>query len=76
MVIPAVEKILHVYIYPMLEYMGFDTDISDGFAKMRAATVLGDIFGLHQRTKTPLKYFQTKSKYGNLVEIPASGTHE
>ena len=45
--------------YPMLESMGFDTDISDGVAKMRAATLLGKIIRLHQRTKNLRKYVHT-----------------
>ena len=56
--------------------MVFDTDISDGVAKMRAATLLGDIGRLYQRTKTPLKYVQTNSKFGNVVSILASDTKE
>ena len=45
--VPAVEEVLHVYSYPLLEYMGFNTDISDGVKKMRAATVLS--LGLHHK---------------------------
>ena len=56
--------------------MGFDTDISGGVTEMRAATILGDIVRLHLRTKNPLKYVHTNSKYGHLVAIPASDTHE
>ena len=56
--------------------MGFDTDIYYGFVKMRAATILGDIFCLHKLNKYPLKYFHTISKYGNLVSVPASDTQE
>ena len=56
--------------------MGFDNDISDGVAIMSAATILGEIFRLYQRTKTPLKYVHTKSKYGHIVAIPASDTQE
>ena len=41
MAIPYVEEVAHVSSYPLLEYMGFDTDISDGVAKMRSATLLG-----------------------------------
>ena len=41
---------------------------------MRAATLLVEIFRLHQRTKNPLKYARTNSNYGNLVAIPTSGT--
>ena len=48
--------------------MGFDTNISDRIAKMRAATLLGDIFQLHQRTKTLLKYVQKTSGYGILLQ--------
>ena len=54
--------------------MGFDTFISDGVVKIRAATLLGDIFCLHQRTKNMLKYFHTKSKYRHIVAIPYSDT--
>ena len=60
MAIPAVEEVLSVSSYPILESMGFDTDISDGFAKMRSATLLGDIVRLHQRTTNILKYVLTK----------------
>ena len=74
--IPDVEEVLCVSIYPLLEYMGFDTDISDGVAKMRAATLLVDIVCLHQCTKNPLKCVHTNSKYRHLVEIPASDNHE
>ena len=56
--------------------MGFDTDISDGVAKMRSATILGGIFRPHQRTKNPLNYFHTNSKYGNSVAIRDSDTQE
>ena len=56
--------------------MGFCTAIPDGFAKMRAATLLGDIFHLHQCTKNPLNYVHKKSKYGNIFAIPASDTRE
>ena len=31
--IPALEEVLHVSRYPLLESMGFDADISDGVAK-------------------------------------------
>ena len=54
--------------------MGFDTFISDGVVKIRAATLLGGIFCLHQRTKNMLKYFHTKSKYRHIVAIPYSDT--
>ena len=55
--------------------MGFDTDISAGVAKMRAATLLGEIVCLHQHTKNPLNYIHRNSKYGHLVVIPASDAH-
>ena len=58
--IPDVVEITHVSSYPLLESMGFDTDISDVVTKMRAATPLGHIFGLHQHTKNLLKYVHTK----------------
>ena len=56
---PAPIEVLHVSIYPMLEYMGVDTDISDGVSKMRASTFLGDIVRLHQHTKNMLRYVHT-----------------
>ena len=56
--------------------MGIDTDISDGVAKMRAETLLGEIFRPHQRTKNLPKYSHTNSKYGHLVAVLASDTHE
>ena len=62
--------------YLIIESMGFDIDISDGFAKMRAANILGEIVRLHQHTKNPLKYVDTNSKYGHIVAIPASDTNE
>ena len=74
MAIPAVEEVSPVSSYPLIEYMGFDTDISDGFAKMRASTLLGEIVCPHQHTKHPLKYVQRNSKYGHIVAIPASDT--
>ena len=43
---------------------------------MRAATLLGEIVRLHQRTKNPLKYVHKNSKCGHLVEIPSSDTQE
>ena len=43
---------------------------------MRATTLLGDIDHLHQRTKTPLKYVHTNSKYGHIFAITYSETHE
>ena len=58
--IPSMKEVFHVSSYSLLEYMGVDTDISDGVAKMRAATLLGDIVCLHQRNKNPLNYFYTK----------------
>ena len=72
----AVEEVSHVSSYPLLEYMGFYTDIYDEASKMRSATLLGEIFHLHQRTKNPLKYVHTNSKYGHLVAIPDSDTQE
>ena len=72
--IPDVEEVLHVSSYPLLESMGFDTDIYDGVTKMRAATILGDIVRLHQCNKYPLKYVHKESKYRHLVVIPASDT--
>ena len=56
--------------------MGLDTDISDGVEKMRVAPFLVDIFRLHQRTKNPLKYVHTNSKYGSIVAMPDSDTQE
>ena len=50
MAIPAVEDVSHVSRYPMLDSMGFDTDISDGVAKIRSATLLEEFVLLHQRT--------------------------
>ena len=52
--------------------MGFDTDISDGVAKMSAATLLGKIVRLHQHTKNPLKYVHTNSNYGHIFVIKTS----
>ena len=60
----------------MIESMGFDTDISDGVAKIRAAALLVDIVSLHQCTKNMLKYVHTNSKYGHLVTITDSDTQE
>ena len=62
--------------YSLIEYMGFDTDISDGVAKMSAAALLGDIFHLHKRIKFLLKYVHTNSKCVNLVVIPYSDSQE
>ena len=56
-------------IYPLLESMGFDTDIYDGVAKMMSATLLEDIVRIHQLTKNPLNYVHTNSKYGCIVVI-------
>ena len=56
--------------------MGFDTDISDGVAKSRATTILGDIVCLHQCTKNTLNYVHTNSNYGHIVAIPSSDTQE
>ena len=76
MTISAVGVVLRVTIYPLLEYMDFCTDISDGVAKIGEATLLGDIFCLRQFTKNPLKHVHTNSKYGHLVSIPDSDTKE
>ena len=54
--------------YPLIEYMGFDTDISDGVKKMRAATLLGDIVLLHQGTKNILRYVQKTQGMGILLQ--------
>ena len=43
MAIPAAKEFSHVSSYPLIESMGFDTDIYDGVAKMRAAIILGDM---------------------------------
>ena len=56
--------------------MGFDTNISDGVAKMRADTILGDIVRRYQCTKNPLKYAKTNSRYGHFIGIPDSDTQE
>ena len=56
--------------------MGFDTDISGGVAKMRAAAFLGEVVRIHQCTKKLLKCVHTNSKYGHLVAIPDSDTQE
>ena len=76
MAIPSVGKVLHVSSYPLIESMSFDTAVSGGVAKLRVATILGDIFRLIQLTKHLLKYVHTNSNYGHLVEIPASDTKE
>ena len=70
------EEVLHVSSYPMIESMGFCTDISDGVSKLRASTLLGDIVLLRQFTKNTLKYVHTQSKYGHMVAIPDSDTQE
>ena len=51
MAITAVEEVLHMSSYPLIEYMGFGTDIYDGVEKMRAATLLREILRLNRRTK-------------------------
>ena len=51
MAIPAVKEVSSVSSYPLLEYMDFNSDIYDRVEKVRAATLLGDIVRLHQRTK-------------------------
>ena len=76
MAIPDVEGVLRVSSYPLLESMGFDTYISDEVAKMRAATLLGEIIRLHQHTKNPLKYVHINSKCGHIVEIPGFDNQE
>ena len=40
--------------------MGFGTDISDGVAKIRAATILEEIIRLRKRKTNPLKYVHKK----------------
>ena len=40
MAIPALEGVENLSIYLLLEYMGFNTNISDGVKKMRVATLL------------------------------------
>ena len=49
--ITAVGEVSQLYSYPLIESIGFDTDISDGITKMRAATILIEIFHLHQYTE-------------------------
>ena len=71
--IPSLEEVMHVSIYPLLESMGFDTDIYDGVAKMMSATLLEDIVRIHKLTKNLLKYVHTNSKYGYIVVILDSG---
>ena len=41
--IPAMGAVVSVYGYPLLEPMNFDSGISGGVAKMRLATILGEI---------------------------------
>ena len=48
MAIPDVEECFHVSSYPMLESTGLNTDVSYRVAKMRVATLLGEIVRLHQ----------------------------
>ena len=74
MAVPSLCEFLYVSSYPLLESMGFDTDISDGVVKMRAATLLGKILRLHQHTKNWLKYAHKNSNYRHLVAITASIT--
>ena len=56
--------------------MGLYTGVSDVVAKICADTILEDIVRLNQRTKNPLKYVHTNSKYGHIFSIPASDTQE
>ena len=44
MAVPAVEEFLHVSSYPLLESMGFYTDISDGAAKNEGRHYFGRDF--------------------------------
>ena len=64
--IQDVDEVMNVSSYPLLESMGFDTDISDGISKIRAATLLEEIVRLHQCSKNSLKYVHIKSKYGHI----------
>ena len=48
--------------------MSFDTGIYDGSAKMRVATILGDILRLHKSTKNILKYVQKPQSMGILLQ--------
>ena len=66
--LPDVEDLVHVSSYPILEYMGFDTGIYDGSAKMRVATILGDILRLHKSTKNIMKYVQKHQSMGILLQ--------
>ena len=62
MAIPDVEEAFHVSSYTILVSMGFDTGISYGFAKIRSATLMGDIVNLYQCNNNMMKYFhQNKS---------------
>ena len=54
--------------------MGFDTGVSDGVIKMRAATILGYIVRLYQCTKNPLNHSLKNSKHGHIVAITDSAT--
>ena len=56
--------------------MGSEADISDGVAKIRPDTILGEIVCLHQHTANPLKYVHKNSKYGHLVAITDSDNYE
>ena len=38
---------MHLSSYPLLESMGFDTDISDEVTKIRVSTLLGESVHLH-----------------------------
>ena len=64
---PSLEEVDHIYSYPLLGFMGFDTVISNGLSKMREDTHLEDILLLRQCTITSLKYVHKKLKYGHLV---------
>ena len=44
----AVEEVAHVSSYPILGSMGFYTGLCVGVAKIRAATLLGDIVHIRQ----------------------------
>ena len=74
--IPDLELVYHVSSYALLVYVGFDTDKYDGVAKTRSAILLRYIVHLHQRTKNPLNYVHSNSKYGHIVAIPDSDTQE
>ena len=74
--IPDEEEVAHVSSYPLIEYMGFDTDISCGVKKMRAATLLEWIVRLYQCNRNTLNFFHTNSKYGHLVVRQASYDQE